>query len=200
MNYTGPKVKLSRKLGLVLTPKAGKISGKKPYPPGQHGAAKRRAKQSDYGKQLLEKQRLRLQYNISEKQMSNAYAKATKLTGNTADLLIQLLETRLDALLFRTGLARSMYAARQFISHGHVMVNGKKVTIPSYQVRVNDVLQIKEKSRKLEAFQEAARHAGSPPYLELSKADFSAKLLYVPHREEVPIQCEVSLVVEYYSR
>lgn len=200
MNYTGPKVKISRKLGLVLTPKAGKISGKKPYPPGQHGAAKRRAKQSDYGKQLLEKQRLRLQYNISEKQMGNAYLKATKLTGNTADLLVQLLETRLDSLLYRTSYARSMYASRQYIVHGHVLVNGRKVTIPSYQVKVNDKIEIKENSRKLDCFQEAIRNAGAPPYLELSKADFSAKLLYIPHKEEVPIQCEVSLVVEYYSR
>lgn len=200
MNYTGPKVKLSRKLGIMLTPKAGKINERKPYPPGQHGAAKRRAKQSDYGRQLLEKQRLRLQYNISEKQMSNTYAKATKLTGNTADLLIQLLETRLDALLYRSGLAKTMYAARQYIVHGHVLVNGKKVNVPSYRVKVNDVFSIKEKSRKLECFQEAIRSAGAPPYIELSKADFSGKLLYIPHKEEVPIQCEVSLVVEYYSR
>jgi len=153
MNYTGPKVKLSRKLGLVLTPKAGKISGKKPYPPGQHGATKRRAKQSDYGKQLLEKQRLRLQYNITEKQMSNTYARAAKLTGNTADLLVQLLEVRLDALLFRSGLARSLYASRQYIVHGHVLVNGKRVTVPSYRMKVNDKFEIKEKSRKLECFQ-----------------------------------------------
>ncbi len=200
MNYTGPKVKLSRKLGLVLTPKAGKISGKKPYPPGQHGATKRRAKQSDYGKQLLEKQRLRLQYNITEKQMSNTYARAAKLTGNTADLLVQLLEVRLDALLFRSGLARSLYASRQYIVHGHVLVNGKRVTVPSYRMKVNDKFEIKEKSRKLECFQEAVRNAGAPPYLELSKADFSGKLIYIPHKDEVPIQCEVSLVVEYYSR
>jgi len=200
MNYTGPKVKLSRKLGLVLTPKAGKISGKKPYPPGQHGATKRRAKQSDYGKQLLEKQRLRLQYNITEKQMSNTYARAAKLTGNTADLLVQLIEVRLDALLFRSGLARSLYASRQYIVHGHVLVNGKRVTVPSYRMKVNDKFEIKEKSRKLECFQEAVRNAGAPPYLELSKADFSGKLIYIPHKDEVPIQCEVSLVVEYYSR
>ncbi len=200
MNYTGPKVKISRKLGLVLTTKAGKISGKKPYPPGQHGAAKRRAKQSDYGKQLLEKQRLRLQYNISEKQMGNYYVKATRLPGNTADILIQLLETRLDALLYRSGFARTMYASRQFLSHGHILVNGKRVNVPSYQVKVGDVISIKEKSRKLECFQDAIRTAGAPPYLELSKADFLAKLSYIPHKEEVPIQCEVSLVVEYYSR
>ncbi|HRP03036.1 MAG TPA: 30S ribosomal protein S4 [Candidatus Kapabacteria bacterium] len=200
MNYTGPKVKISRKLGLVLTPKAGKISGKKPYPPGQHGANKRRAKQSDYGKQLLEKQRLRLQYNISEKQMGNYYVKATAAPGNTADILVQLMETRLDTVLFRAGYARSMYASRQYIAHGHILVNGKRVTVPSYQVKINDVVAVKEKSHKLDCFQEAIRTAGAPPYLELSKADFTAKLIYTPQREEIPVQCEVSLVVEYYSR
>ncbi len=200
MNYTGPKVKLSRKLGINLTPKAGKISGNKPYPPGQHGASKKRAKQSDYGRQLLEKQRLRLQYNLSEKQMSNSYAKAANMTGNTADLLVQILECKLDALLYRAGLARTMYASRQYVVHGHILVNGKRVDRPSYTIKVGDVISIREKSRKLECFQEAIRNANSPAYLEMSKADFSAKLGYVPHKDEVPIQCEVSLVVEYYSR
>ncbi len=200
MNYNGPKVKISRKLGINLTPKAGKIAGKKPYPPGQHGNTKRRAKQSDYGKQLLEKQRIRLQYNISESQMSAYYTKATKLTGNTADLLVQLLESRLDAVVYRAGFSRSTYAARQYVVHGHVLVNGHRVNVPSYQVKVGDVVSIKEKSRSLDCFQEAIRNSGSPAYLEVSKAEFSSKLAYIPAREEIPIQCEISLVVEYYSR
>ncbi len=200
MNYTGPKVKISRKLGINLTPKAGKIAGKKPYPPGQHGNMKRRAKQSDYGKQLLEKQRLRLQYNISENQMTSYYQKAAHLKGNTADNLVQLLETRLDSLVYRAGFARSIYAARQYVVHGHVFVNGRRVNVPSYQVTVGDTFIIKEKSRSLACFQEAIRSSGSPAYLDVSKAEFTAKLAYVPAREEVPIQCEISLVVEYYSR
>jgi small subunit ribosomal protein S4 len=200
MNYTGPKVRISRKLGIILTPKAGKISGRKPYPPGQHGSTKRRAKQSDYGRQLLEKQRLRLQYNITEGQMSNTYKRATKYTGNTADILVQLLETRLDSVIYRSGFARTMYASRQYIVHGHIFVNGRRVNVPSYQVRTTDLITIKEKSRKLECFQESIRNAAPPPYIEISKADFSAKLGYVPQREEVPIQCEISLVIEYYSR
>lgn len=200
MNYTGPKVKISRKLGINLTPKAGKIAGKKPYPPGQHGNMKRRAKQSDYGKQLLEKQRLRLQFNISESQMTSYYQKATRLKGNTADNLVQLLETRLDSLVYRSGFARSIYAARQYVVHGHVFVNGRRVNVPSYQVKVGDAFLIKEKSRSLECFQEAIRNSGSPAYLDVSKAEFTSRLAYVPAREEVPIQCEVSLVVEYYSR
>lgn len=200
MNYNGPKVKLSRKIGIIMTPKASKYASKKSYPPGQHGNSRRRTKQSDYAKQLLEKQRLRLQYNIVERQMLNYYKHASKLVGNTGELLVQLLESRLDALVFRCGLARSIYAARQYVRHGHILVNGKRVNIPSYKVKANDTIEIKEKSRKIDAIQEALRSASPPPYLELSKADFSFKLLYVPPREEVPVQCEVPLVVEFYSR
>ncbi len=200
MNYNGPKVRLSRKIGIMMTPKASKYASKKSYAPGQHGNSRRRSKQSDYGKQLLEKQRLRLQYNIVERQMLNYYKQATKLVGNTGELLVQLLEGRLDALVFRAGLARSIYAARQYVRHGHILVNGKRVDIPSYKVKASDRVAIKEKSRKLDAIQEALRSASPPPYLELSKADFAFTLLYVPPREEVQVQCEVPLVVEFYSR
>ena len=200
MNYTGPKVRLSRKIGINLTPKSGKYSSRKPYPPGQFGAQKKRAKQSDYGKQLLEKQRLRLQYNITEKQMRNYYEKASRLEGNTADNLLTLLETRLDALLFRSGIARTLYQAKQLISHGHVKVNGKKVDIPSYQIRVNDVISLKDKVKNLQDIQDNIRYTNPPAYIELSKADLTAKLLYLPNPTEIPVQCETSLVIEYYSR
>jgi small subunit ribosomal protein S4 len=200
MRYTGPKVKLSRKLEIELTPKARKYTANKPYPPGQHGGSKRRAKQSDYGRQLLEKQRLRLQFNISEKQMRNYFADATRLVGNTGDILVQLLESRLDALTFRSGLARTIYASRQLINHGHLLVNGRRVTIPSYKVRANDLVTVKEKSRKLDSFQDSIRSATPPQYIELSKAEFSYKYLYVPPREEIPVICDVPLVIEYYSR
>lgn len=200
MNYTGPKVKISRKLGINLTPKAGKVSTRKPYPPGAHGANKRRAKQSDYGRQLLEKQRLRMQYNLSEKQMSNFYKRAVAITGNTADILVQLLESRLDALVYRSGFAPTIYSARQLINHGHIFVNSKRVTIASYQLRVNDVISVKEKSRKIDIVQDSIRNINAPAYLEVSKADFTSKFAYIPHKEEVPIQCELPLVVEFYSR
>ncbi len=200
MNYNGPKVRLSRKLGIQLTPKAQKITAKKPYPPGQHGATKRRGKQSDYGKQLMEKQRLRMQFNVSESQMRNYYKKATRITGNTADILVRLLETRLDAVVMRSGFARTMYASRQFVNHGHILVNGRKVDIASYQVKPGDVIAIKEKSRKMEAFQDAVRTSAAPEYLEVNKADFSAKLINNPSREDIPVICELALVVEYYSR
>lgn len=162
MKYNGPKVKLSRKLGLQLTAKATKVKDRKPYPPGQHGPNKRREKQSDYGKQLMEKQRLRLQFNISEKQMVNYYKKATKITGNTADILVRLLEQRLDNIVYRSGFASSIYASRQFVSHGHILVNGKKVDIASYYVKPGDVISIKEKSRKMEVFQNAIRSSAAP--------------------------------------
>jgi small subunit ribosomal protein S4 len=200
MKYNGPKVKLSRKLGFAMTPKARKYMDRKANAPGQHGASKKRAKLSDYAKQLIEKQKLRLQYNVHERQMSNYMAKAARLVGNTGDLLVQQLESRLDSLVFRAGFARSMYAARQYVRHGHILVNGQRVDIPSYQVKPNDSFTVKEKSRKLECFQEAIRTSGAPPYLEVSKADFTAKFLYQPPREEVPVVCEVPLVIEYYSR
>jgi small subunit ribosomal protein S4 len=133
MNYTGPKVRNSRKIGVPMTAKAGKImssdkAGRK-SPPGQHGSTKRRGKLSVYGTQLFEKQKLRLQYNIHERQMTNYFKKAAHLTGNTGDILLQMLETRLDALVFRSGLARSMASARQYVNHGHFLVNGKPVNI-----------------------------------------------------------------------
>jgi small subunit ribosomal protein S4 len=201
MKYTGPKVKLSRKLGIALTPKAQKYMERKPYPPGQHGPEKRRAKLSDYGRQLLEKQRLRFQYNVHERQLRRYYEEASRMPGNTADNLIQLLERRLDALVLRAGFARTIYAARQYVRHGHIEVNGRKVDVPSYRVNVNDVISVREKSRRIPDIQEAVRNAGqAPPYLEVSKADFSVRLLYIPPREEIPVICEVPMVVEFYSR
>jgi len=200
MKYNGPKVKLSRKVGFAITPKARKVMDRKPGTPGQHGNSRRRPKVSDYAKQLLEKQRLRLQYNLHERQMTNTIAKASRLQGNKVDILVQLLEQRLDAIVFRAGLARSIYAARQYVRHGHILVNGKKVDMPAYALEPNDVVEVKEKSRKLEAFQEAIRSSAPPPYLDVSKADFSVKFLYLPPREEVPVVCEVPLVIEYYSR
>ena len=141
-----------------------------------------------------------MQYNVSERQLRNYYKASTGLTGNTGDILVQQLESRLDALVLRAGLARTIYAARQLVTHGHVNINGKKLNIPSYQVKLNDVIAIKEKTQKNDFVQDSVRTGNPPPYLELSKADFSAKLLYVPPLEEIPIICEVPLVVEYYSR
>ncbi|MFY8161163.1 MAG: 30S ribosomal protein S4 [Candidatus Kapaibacteriota bacterium] len=200
MNYNGPKVKLSRKIAIPMTPKASKVMQDKAYPPGQHGPTKRKGKMSDYGKQLLEKQRLRLQYNVAEKKLSNYFKEAAKSTGNTGEILMQLLESRLDVLVLRAGFVRTMYAARQVVSHGHILVNGRKLDVSSYRVKVNDVISIKSKSRTNETLQESMRNNTPPAYLELNKADFSVKYLYTPPMPEIPVKCEIPLVVEFYSR
>ena len=132
--------------------------------------------------------------------MSSYYDQSVAITGNTGEIFMQLLEQRLDAVVYRSGFAPSIYAARQYVGHGHILVNGKKVDIASYRVKPGDVVSIKEKSRKLECFQDAVRGAAPTEYLELSKSDFSVKYLHVPTREEIPIECEISLVVEFYSR
>lgn len=200
MNYTGPKVKLSRKLGLNLTRKAQKYTEKKPYPPGQHGKMKRRARMSDYARQLLEKQKLRFQYNVSERQMKNYFQKASRITGNTGEFLLQLLESRLDALVYRAGFAPSIYAARQLVTHGHILVDGKRVNIPSFSVRPNSVVSVKESSRKIPMILDSIRSVQPPPYIDLVKADFTFRYLYVPPKEEIPVQVELPQVVEYYAR
>lgn len=200
MNFTGPKVKLSRKIGVALTPKARKYMENKPYGPGQHGPSKRRGKSSDYQKQLAEKQKLRYQYNISEKQMSNYYAEAKRRSGSTPENLLQILEARLDALVLRGGLAGSIYASRQLINHGHIFVNGKKLDKPSYVVKAGDVLSIKEKSRKMELINKAVKLAHPPSYLSLDKPKMEVTFLNTPSRAEIPVVCDEILVIEYYSR
>lgn len=201
MKYTGPKAKLSRRLGIAITPKTQKYLETRPTPPGMHGRSRRPGKMSDYGRQLVEKQRLRFQYNISEKQLRNYYHKASKKSGSTPDNLIHLLESRLDALVLRAGFARSIFAARQFVGHGHVQVNGKKVNIPSYGVKPGDVISIREKSKKSESVQYALQDAPErPAYLKVDRENLTAEYLQEPAREEIPVICEVSTVVEFYSR
>jgi small subunit ribosomal protein S4 len=203
MNTRGAKIRLSRQLGISMTPKAGKAVERRPHPPGQHGGKKDRLKGSDYKRHLIEKQRLRAQYNIGEKQMRNYVRMAMQRPGNPVDSLVQLLETRVDAVVYRAGLARTIYAAQQFISHGHILVNGKRVDIPSQRLGVNDLVTVKEKSLKLSAFIEAAAEMVARvtvPYLERSREQMSAKLVYVPKLSEVPVLCEMSMVIEFYSR
>lgn len=202
MKYTGPKTKLSRRLGIPLTPKAARIMERKPYPPGEHGRNQQyqRGRQSAYKEQLLEKQRLRAQYNISEKQMRNYYAIANKRVGNTGENLIQLLESRLDTVVLRGGFATTIYAARQFVNHGHLLVNGRKVDIPSYHLKIGDTVDIKPKSQRLDCFQNAIQQAVPPAYVQLFPNEMKIVLLASPDRVDVPIICELSKVVEFYSR
>jgi small subunit ribosomal protein S4 len=202
MKFTGPKIKKSRALGIPLTPKSERYLDRKPYPPGQHGKMQqiRRRKMSPYKMQLMEKQRLRAQYNIHERQMRIAYAKASR-KGDLVNTLVQELESRLDAVVLRGGLARTIYAARQYVNHGHILLNGKKCNIPSARVKPGQTVSVKEKSRNLDCFAIAIDTAANcPPYVERDKKSLSAKYLYDPPRDEVPIICEVPLVIEFYSR
>ena len=200
MKYTGPKIKKARRLGIALTPKSEKYLERRPNPPGQHGPSRRRGKQSDYGRQLTEKQRLRYQYNLSEKQLSNVYEKAARTKGNTGEVMLQMLESRLDAVILRAGMARTIYQARQMVSHGHYRVNGQKVNIPSYQLRVGDKITVREKSKDLDAFVLAQQVAKTPDYVTANDKELTAELNRLPNMEEVPVTCEISLVVEFYAR
>ncbi|MCO5217236.1 MAG: 30S ribosomal protein S4 [Thermomicrobiales bacterium] len=202
MNFTGPKVKKSRALGVALTPKAAAGMRKRPTPPGQHGAARgRRRRPSEYGVQLLEKQRLRFQYNISEKQLRRAYVTATRMPGSTGDNLLQVLESRMDALVLRAGFAPTIYAARQMVTHGHFMLNGKKATIPSMRLKPGDVISVRERSKKSPLFDAQILPRGEvAKYMTFDVNKLSARFESIPSREEIPVICAEHLVVEFYSR
>lgn len=207
MNQSRPKVKKSRALGIALTPKAVKYFEKRPYPPGEHGRGRKQT--SDYKVRLLEKQRLRAQYDISERQLARAYDRARKLgtrTGTkTGEALLIELERRLDALVLRSGLARTIYQARQMVVHGHIQVNDRKVDKPSYRVRPGDVVQVRERSREKYPFQ-VAREGGyagegeAARYLEINLPALAFRLDRDPNRKEIPVICDEQLVVEYYAR
>jgi len=199
LKYNGPKVRLSRKLGISITAKAERYRENKPYPPGQHGLRRRR-RQSNYAAQLMEKQRLRFQYNVSEKQMRNSFKQASRQKGVVGENLVRLLELRLDSLVHRAGLAPTIFAARQFVGHGHLDVNGRRVDIPSYHVRVGDVIKVREKSRKKRMFNEARVPVTLPEYLSVDESGYEVTVNHLPSRDEVPVICDVQLVVEYYSR
>ncbi|MEW2356688.1 30S ribosomal protein S4 [Spirillospora sp. NPDC029432] len=201
MNNPRPKVRLSRALGIPLTPKSVKYFEARPYPPGVHGRA--RKNESDYKVRLREKQRLRAQYNIREAQLRNAFAKASKTGAKTGEALLIDLERRLDALVLRSGFARTIYQARQFVVHRHVLVNGRRVDRPSYRLRPGDVITIAERSRSMVPFQVAAAggHTESvPAYLEVRHDALAARLTRLPERREIPVICDEQLVVEHYSR
>ncbi len=199
---TGPKVRVSRRLGVALTDKAARILERRPNIPGQHGTSRRRAKESDYGRQLKEKQKLREYYGVMERQFRRYVAAARAAPGVTGDTLVISLESRLDNLVYRLGFQRSVDGARQLVNHGHILVNGKRVDIPSYRVSVGDEIAVKPGSRNNPIIREAITmpRAGTLSYLELNKAELSGKLIATPDPKEVPIQVDVQQVVEYYSK
>ncbi len=202
MNQSRPKARLSRALGIPLTRKCVKYFERRPFPPGVHGRARR--KSSDYQVRLLEKQRLRHQYNVSESQLRRAFDEAHRLTTKTGEALIQLLERRLDATVARAGLARTIYQARQLVAHGHFEVDGRKVDRPGYRLRPGQVVTVRERSRAKPPFEIAATgaHLDGPtaPYLSTALDELRVTVLRVPARTEVPVLCDEQLVVEFYSR
>lgn len=196
--YTGPKFKLSRRLGISLSGTGKEL--KRPFPPGQHGPTQRR-KVSGYGMQLMEKQKLRHMYGLNEKQFHNLYNKAIKLPGISGENFMILLESRLDNLVFRLGFANSRAGARQLVSHGHVTVNGKKVDIASYQVSVGDVIGLRERSRNLKSIKEALENRNFlPAYLEFNEQALESKFIRLPERSELAQEIDEKQIVEFYSR
>lgn len=201
---TRSKVRLSRALGVALTPKAARALEKRPYAPGEHGRTRRKT-DSDYAVRLREKQRLRAQYGLREKQLRIQFEEARRQPGLTGENLVELLEMRLDALVLRAGFARSTSQARQFVVHRHILVDGKIVDRPSYRVKPGQTIQVKARSEELEPFQVAAAggHAEVlprvPGYLTVDLPTLTATLDRRPKRAEVPVTCDVQLVVEYYA-
>ncbi|MCC7428943.1 MAG: 30S ribosomal protein S4 [Alphaproteobacteria bacterium] len=197
------KYKINRRLGVNLWGRPKSPLNKRDYGPGQHG--QRRKKPSDFGVQLMAKQKLKGYYaNISERQFRRYYDEAARRKGDTSENLIDLLERRLDAVVYRMKFAITPFAARQVVSHAHVLVNGRKVNVPSYQVRDNDVVEIKEKSKQLAMVLDAAQSTERdvPDYLEVDHRAMRGKFVRSPKLSDVPypVQMEPNLVVEYYSR
>jgi len=175
---------------------------KRAYAPGQHGQGRRR-KVSEYGVQLREKQKVRRMYGLLERQFHNYFEKAARKKGVTGELLLQILECRLDNIVYRLGFAPSRKAARQLVRHRHVMVNGRIVDIPSFELRPNDVVQVREKSRKLDIVHAALRDSARQepmPWLRLDKAQLEGELLERPKREDIPVTAQEQLIVELYSK
>ncbi|MBI2607545.1 MAG: 30S ribosomal protein S4 [Candidatus Doudnabacteria bacterium] len=199
--YTGPKIRLSRKFGEPLTPKAVKYLAKRNYRPGMHG--QNRARISEYGMQLREKQKAKAIYGILEKQFQRYYEKASKKVGVTGDSLLQLLETRLDNAVYRLGFAQTRAQARQFVTHGFFELNGQKVNIPSHEVRVGDEIKVRDSKKNkplIKGLLPVLAKAQPPDWLSLDHKNLTAKVLSLPSREQMESTINTQLVVEYYSR
>jgi small subunit ribosomal protein S4 len=205
--YTGPVEKLERRLGVDLGLKgerrlAGKSAlEKRPYAPGQHG--QRRSKISEYGLQLREKQKAKFMYGISEKQFRSLYIEANRKEGNTGNILVQLLEQRLDNVVYRMGFATTRASARQFVSHGHILLDGKKVNIPSCRIKAGQKVEIREKSKnnpQIVRSMELTNQTGLVDWVDVDKEKLFGIFSRVPEREDVSIPIEERLIVELYSK
>ncbi len=205
--YRGPREKLERRLGVDLGLKgerrlAGKSAlEKRPYPPGQHG--QRRSKISEYGLQLREKQKAKFMYGVSEKQFRAIFQEANRLEGNTGELLVQLLEQRLDNVVYRMGFATTRAFARQLVNHGHILVDGKRVDIPSYRVKPGQKIEVREKSKnnpQIQRSMELTNQTGIVEWVDVDKEKLFGIFTRIPEREEISIPVEERLIVELYSK
>lgn len=197
--YTGSSWKISRRLGISLSG-TGKELAKRPYAPGQHGPNQRK-KLSEYGLQLQEKQKLRHMYGVNERQFRRIFDDAGKMSGIHGENFMILLESRLDSIVYRLGLARTRRAARQLVNHGHVTVNGKRVDIPSFRVSTGSVIGIREKSLNLSAIKEAIEvNNFVPDFLTFDENKLEGTFTRLPERSELPAEITEQLIVEYYSR
>ena len=199
--YIGPKSKIARRFGEAIYG-ADKVLEKRNFPPGQHGLARKRKKNSEYSEQLSEKQKAKYTYGILEKQFARTYEAAARMGGITGENLLKLLECRLDNVVYRLGIAPTRAAARQLVSHRHICVNGNVVNIPSYALKAGDVVSVREKSKTLEVITDALSGSSRSRYawLEWDGATMSGKFLQSPEREEIPENIKEQLIVELYSK
>ena len=199
--YTGPSYKKARRVGFSIS-ETGKELARRPYGPGQHGN-ERKSKLSDYGTQLKEKQKVRFMYGVNERQFKKTFAEAAKMQGIHGTNFLRLLESRLDNLVYRTGFATTRRGARQLVNHGHVTVNGKKVNIPSYLVKVGDVITVAEtskKSPKFEAVLASTEGRIVPKWLDMNKEALEGRVVAFAEREDIDLPIEEHLIVELYSK
>lgn len=198
--YRGPKAKIARRFNDPIFGHS-KALQKKAYPPGQHGRGRRR-KQSEYAVQLMEKQKAKYTYGVLERQFANLFDKASRKSGITGEILLQLLEARLDNVVYRMGISPTRRGARQFVSHKHITVNGEVVNIPSFSVKPGDVVGVREKSKSLEAITNslASNSAQKYNWIEWDKSEMNGKLINLPVREDIPENIKEQLIVELYSK
>ncbi|MBO7644026.1 MAG: 30S ribosomal protein S4 [Bacteroidales bacterium] len=197
--YTGPSTKIARKFGEPIFG-ADKYFEKRSFPPGQHGLASKRKKQKEYGTQLKEKQKVKYMYGVLERQFRNTYDKATRMAGQKGENLVLLLESRLDNVVYRLGIAPSRAAARQLVSHHHITLNGDVCSIPSAQVKPGDTVAVRERSKSLEVIQNSVSSVTKYSWLEFDQKTLVGKFLNLPTRAEVPENINEQLIVDLYSK
>ena len=199
--YTGPKTRIARKFGeAIFGP--DKHLERKNFPPGQHGLTKKRKKTSEYGIQLREKQKAKYTYGILERQFRNTFEKASRSKGVTGEVLLQLLESRLDNVVYRLGLAQTRAGARQLVSHRHITVNGEVANIPSLQLKPGDIIGVREKSKSLPSIADSltSRRGSKLPWLEWDDTQMAGKFMSLPQRSDIPEDIKEQLIVELYSK